>query len=496
MKWNFKTMSATEVSNRWSLIGWLICASLLSVAYGVKGFIVKNIHWAPAMIICLALIVPVIVGFIIFNKNHDTVVIRRLMPTTYGVALLFIMTTSRTPLTFLYCLPVLLLVVSFNSSKLMNLTVLVLWVESCIAYTYCKLVMKSWDITSDETLIYFIVLPIMCAYSCISTKLAETSVNTRLEEESKDKNRMKEIVDAANKTVANAILNIATVNTQIKDVSESSTGISYAMQETLSGMKSIQDVISVQVSEMEVISKKTESVLKDSVNISTAAENANSKFNLASEEMSSLTQITSDIKVTANNTVSDVSRLNEVINSVTGVVKIISGIAGQIKLLSLNASIEAARAGDTGKGFAVVADEIGKLAVQTDTATKDVYSMIDKLTKDFDVMRDSVNSFVKLSESQEASIDNVVAEFDVCRDMMKDILELVEEQKISMNDLALANTKVCDSTQELSAIEEETHANAISTEEVAKRNVTQLADVVSSTATMSGEINRLGDILK
>ena len=69
-------------------------------------------------------------------------------------------------------------------------------------------------------------------------------------------------------------------------------------------------------------------------------------------------------------------RIEEQSRRISDTVLIIVDIAERINLLSLNASIEAARAGDYGRGFAVVADEIGKLAYQTTESVKDIDSVL------------------------------------------------------------------------------------------------------------------------
>ncbi|HQL81681.1 MAG TPA: methyl-accepting chemotaxis protein, partial [Spirochaetota bacterium] len=115
----------------------------------------------------------------------------------------------------------------------------------------------------------------------------------------------------------------------------------------------------------------------------------------------------------------------------TGVIQIINDISDKINLLSLNAAIEAARAGDAGRGFAVVADEISKLADQTTSSIKSIDSLIRTNEQEIINGNRNVSETVGKINSIISDIEKIVEKITVISNKMSE--QTVANQTVNEN---------------------------------------------------------------
>ncbi len=187
--------------------------------------------------------------------------------------------------------------------------------------------------------------------------------------------------------------------------------------------------------------------------------------------------------------VTKIDKTNKAVESVVEAVAIIDSIAAQTNLLSLNASIEAARAGDAGRGFAVVANEIRDLAEQSATAAKNIEEIMGVLSADSQATMTNAGQVQVSVEKQGEVLNRTI---DVVNTMIGNIDEsLVVTKKIveSVDQSDKATKVFADTINSLSAISQE---NAASTEET-RASMLELAETVGK---LSEKANNLNDISK
>lgn len=259
-------------------------------------------------------------------------------------------------------------------------------------------------------------------------------------------------------------------------IADVAAGVAAAAQQLTSSAKIMANSADGAVTQISELSEAMEQVAKGT----TAAAAASDQFALSIEEISRQAASSAELARTTNEAASGtdetVSALSLKAGNIGKIAELIDTIAGRTNLLALNASIEAARGGETGRGFAVVASEVKELASQTSNATGDVATSI--------------------SQMQQQS-DESIAQLRAIRDQIRElemaatsIASAVDEQSVAGKELAVSIDLAANSAGEVSETTGKLREAAIQAGAAASQVLTSSNDLHEQAVIMKEKVGR------
>lgn len=261
------------------------------------------------------------------------------------------------------------------------------------------------------------------------------------------------------------------ISRAVQDVAEGSTNMATSILD-------INDNLGTMSSETQVIDSSVHEIKQQAAIVQESSQ-------LMSEKMRNMQQ--SSARMDAGiATISDrIQKVNEVVDRVSQIVSVIEDISGQTNLLSLNASIEAARAGDAGRGFAVVAEEIRVLSDNTSEQLENIKNIISELISECNECVKASENIVEDNATQKEEIGYVLSEFGTLDEQIGLTADKAEEIKQLVETMVELNGNITTSSGGLTDV---SSANAAATEEMTA-NIEELNAMMHGVADMAGQMH-------
>lgn len=305
----------------------------------------------------------------------------------------------------------------------------------------------------------------MLANAIEGTIEAKNSIGSAL---NKMVSNLNDIINQLNSNAAQLVLTAS-------EIASSSDKMTHEAKEQASQVSQVSSAIE----EMAVNIKQT-SINSDKANdISQgASEIASNGGKVVNETIQGMKQINDVVDESAKS----ISKLAKSAEQIGEIVSVINDIADQTNLLALNAAIEAARAGEQGRGFAVVADEVRKLAERTGTATDEITSMINGIQNQTNDAVKSMDTGVKEVEKGRRLADKAGSSLTEVVNMSQNVMDMIRQIAAAADQQSSATQEVSSNVEIISSVTKETSSYAEKSAVVAEelnRQAEKMQQVVS-----------------
>lgn len=486
---NKKRVTTLQRNNRLATITHTSSVTILMVLWGIQcSYGLRS--WGLFALALFLGYVPIILEYAALHKDPDTKFVKHSVAIGYAIFFTYTLFLSQNHQIFLFVLPMILVISVFgdvrycilsNLGILIELIIMVIIGSKTGRYTYTNI---------DTGIVQIIAITMFAADSFYTTRTLNRNLDSRLKRINDSKERAEQLVHEMSELSAHVNKEISSIYTAIDKLSASAKQTQTAMVEVSSGASETANAVQEQTTQTQAIQEKVDLVNAASQEISTNMQQTIAVVEAGNEAMNALVDLVGNSVSNSEQAAGKLETLNHYMEEMNTIVELIDDITSQTSLLALNASIEAARAGDAGRGFAVVASEITGMADRTKDATIHITELIGNVTLAIREVVDVIQQMIEGITEEKESVQNTAESLSTIQQNSLSIQESIRILAQNTTDLHDSNQVISDSVQTISAVSEELTAHANETMEAESANTEILASIADKMQSLVESIHQ------
>lgn len=456
------------------------------------GTVLEYLYWKNYLFVCLSLLIGAIgICSIIysFTKGKDQYHTRYIIMLGCAPSItLYYRLTKSNAVILLLVIMCLVIVVYHDVKYTISMECLIM----LIAFIGMIYRVKSGRCdTNDAFTTLFNMLMFILAWfyvNKVQAKQAQNNANMILQSEIKQKERA-EYLEKSTQVLEEGISKVSEMGLELRlKMEESESVVSEITQGTVETAQSIQVQTELNGNISQAISEITKSV--DGIRY--VVDQSVDSSSTGQQSMNTLNEMTTAVNQKIKEIANEMEQLVSEAENIKTITTTIQGISNSTNLLALNASIEAARAGQAGRGFSVVADEISKLAADTKASTQQIDDILNKFIQ-------KIYEMTKISKDATNDVDKEMGMMCEVNTLFQTIAAGLNNTRNDVNtllnqcnNLTVSNESVMLQITDLSAASEEVAAQADVTQQnvhLSARNSISMAEELDQLLKSVKDIN-------
>ncbi|MCL2717986.1 MAG: methyl-accepting chemotaxis protein [Lachnospiraceae bacterium] len=414
----------------------------------------------------------------------------------YGAFYMFVITTTTSPLAFVYILPMMSMLVLYKNRNYIIQVAIGQFI--LLAINIGLRIMSGHNAPGDITQYQIqIASVILCSVSYIlSINHLTASDGAMLSAVKGNLDKVVTTIDVVSTASRSVVDGMEKVRLLAKENIDSANDVVSGMADLTSNNTILREKTDNSFQLTETINTQIQSVSDMIAHMVKLANESSEHATTSSRELSEVVVATNTIAALSKEVESTLDNFKNEFEKMKEEVKTIDGINSQTNLLALNASIEAARAGEAGRGFAVVANEIRSLSEGTQVSSESIFEALSNLELTANKMTTSFTSIIEnisQTQSKVGRVDQSVG--NITNDTIQ-IGKNIQQVSEAIQDVEMKNTNMVGNMQEVARVVDTMTGSIIYSDERTKEMADKYSETNANIIEIEKVVNRLMDELK